>query len=319
MSKPYKALIEELYACDEETLERRYVEEHAHVTTEEDGVPIAHLGALFRDLHSPVGSVRAAFLLDAVVTENRRRKGVFTELFRRFASENSECAVLYGFPRPYELIHLTDRQGFSLVGEVRVFAKVLRPDDILSGQSWMRSIVSTVIRLTRSRDKMRDISAFTTTVQASSFDVEAANALWCRVEGDYPLMSERSSDFLRLALSKHSGFRMITAEKDGHLEGYAIVRRIDRGAMHYYMIYDLIWASPEALDAVYHCVLEDANREKISMIGVWESQKLGAFLREKRFVYAKSAIAFVARSDREDISVSKLSDWYLQPIEGEVY
>ncbi|MDO5717021.1 MAG: hypothetical protein Q4Q17_04400 [Tissierellia bacterium] len=316
-------LIDEIYDLGSyENFLERYTEDSIHKTIENEESYVAHLGAIFRDFHTPKGSLRGAFLLDNVVTENRRREGLFTKLYREFEEENPEREIFLTFPLQEELLHLVDHQGYEIVGEVPVFAKVLNPRHIVKGNFLLRGFVSAISKMVEGlssvwRKKNRVDTSQVTLQEVKEFSPEV-EALWERVKKDFPIMSERTLDFIHGKMRSFGKYILWEARENNQLTGYLMARYIERGEIRYLMIMDMLWETKATEKALYDVCEERGKAMDVSLIGAWKTKKNSQALMERQFRFAKSSIVTVAKA-KVDMNIKDMDLWHLQPIEGEVY
>lgn len=298
-----------------EEFENRYTNP-IHKTREEEGKYIAHLGADIRELSSNDGYLKAAFMVDNVVDEEKRKQGIFTELYREFESEHKDVDIFYGFPLQYELLNLVDKQDYKIVGEALVYAKVLNSEDIMKGHSFLGTIVNLINKFKDRRAKGID----TTGVDVRS-DSSIKNPLDIVSKSNMKtkFSSKRSADFIEKRLKDHVEPKILIASKEGVDFGYLIYKFVERNDIKYYMILDLVCDDDITTLALLNRIIEIGKENHVSLIGIWENGEYLNAIKRLGFSFAKSTIPFVAKDPYDKFDIKKMSNWYLQPIEGEIY
>lgn len=287
-----------------------------HKTREEDGKYIAHLGADLRTLNSKEGDLKAAFMVDNIVDEEKRRKGIFTELYREFEGENEDVDIFYGFPLQYELLNLVDKQDYKIVGEALVYAKVLNSKDIMQGHSFLSFLVSLINKFKDRKSKSID----TTGVDVrSDSTINNPIDIFNKSNIKNKLSSKRTKEFIEKRCLDHVEPKILIASKNGIDVGYLIYKFVERNDIKYYMILDLVCDDDITTTALLNQVIEIGKEKQVSLIGIWENLEYLNVIKKLGFSFAKSTIPFVAKDKRDKFDIKKMSNWYLQPIEGEIY
>lgn len=287
-----------------------------HKTREEDGKYIAHLGADIRELSSSYGDLKAAFMVDNVVDEEKRKQGIFTQLYREFESENKDIDVFYGFPLQFELLNLVDKQGYKIVGEALVYAKVLNSKEIMKSHSFLSVVVNLINKFKDRRAKSID----TTGVDVRS-ESEILNPLDIVSKSNMrnKFSSKRTKAFLEKRCKDHIEPKILVASKAHTDVGYLIYKFVERNDIKYYMILDLVCDDDITTTALLNRVIDIGRENEVSLIGIWENLEYLNTIKRLGFSFAKSTIPFVAKDPSDKLDIKKMSNWYLQPIEGEIY
>lgn len=298
-----------------EEFENRYTNP-IHKTREEDGKYIAHLGADIRTLTSQNGDLKAAFMVDNVVDEEKRKQGIFTELYREFEAENKDIDIFYGFPLSYELLNLVDKQDYKIVGEALVYAKVLNSEDIMRGHSFLGVIVNLINKFKDRRAKTVDTTGID--VREEKEIIDPTNIV-SKSNMKNKFSSKRTKEFLEKRLKDHKDPKILVAKKSGEDVGYLIYKFVERNDIKYYMILDLVCDDDITTSALLNRIIEIGKENHVSLIGIWENLEYLNIIKKLGFSFAKSTIPFVAKDPYEKFDIKKMSNWYLQPIEGEIY
>lgn len=287
-----------------------------HKYVEEDGKAIAHLGCDKRCLVSPEGEIEGGFMLDNAVVEEKRKQGIFTALYKEFEKENEDIDLFYGFPLQYELLNLVDKQDYSIVGEVQVFAKILNSSDIMQGHSILGSVVSFINKIRDKRSKTLDISGVEVSETKNLGDIEN---LGDKTISSGKIYTKRTTDFLSKRLKHWGDCEILVAKTSGEFSGYLIYRFIERNDIKYYMTMDILAKDEVSFEALISKLVEIGREREVSLVGIWQNSVYSTSLKRLGFSFARSSIPFVAKKRNVDFDIKNINNWYLQPIEGEIY
>lgn len=309
------SLINEITTVDSyEEFAARY-SDGIHKTIEKDDKYIAHLGCDRRLFNLPTGEIKAGFLLDNVVTEGKRNEGIFTNLFREFENENSNLSILYAFPLQYELLNLVDKQDFKIVGEVRVYAKVLDASGVMRGFSALSKIANFINNIKEKSRKTDDISNIEV---REAPEIQNVSAIYERIDFKDKWFTKRTEDFISKRVNLHGDQKFLLASAEGRDKGYLIYKLINRSGINYFMVMDVLYESKRVFEALLTRLVEIAKEKKVTLVALWYNGVYSEELKRLGFSFAKSTIPFVAKSSL-DIDLKNIDNWYLQPIEGEIY
>lgn len=309
------SLINEITTVDSyEEFVARY-SDGIHKTIEEDDKYIAHLGCDRRLFNLPPGDIKAGFLLDNVVTEGKRKEGIFTNLFREFENENSNLSILYAFPLQYELLNLVDKQDFKIVGEVRIYAKVLDASGVMRGFSALSKIANFINNIKEKSRKTDDISNIDV---RETLQIPNASAIYEKIDFKDKWFTKRTEDFISKRVNLHGEQKFLVASVECEDKGYIIYKLINRSGINYFMVMDVLYESERVFEAMLTRLVEIAKQKNVTLVAVWYNGIYAEALKKLGFSFAKSTIPVVAKSSL-DIDLKNINNWYLQPIEGEIY
>lgn len=259
------SLINEITTVDSyEEFAARY-SDGIHKTTEKDDKYIAHLGCDRRLFNLPTGEIKAGFLLDNVVTEDKRNEGIFTNLFREFENENSNLSILYAFPLQYELLNLVDKQDFKIVGEVRVYAKVLDASGVMRGFSALSKIANFINNIKEKSRKTDDISNIEV---REAPEIQNVSAIYERIDFKDKWFTKRTEDFISKRVNLHGDQKFLLASADGRDKGYLIYKLINRSGINYFMVMDVLYESKRVFEALLTRLVEIAREKNVTLVAL---------------------------------------------------
>lgn len=287
-----------------------------HKYVEEEGKAIAHLGCDKRTLFSPEGEISGGFMLDNSVVEEKRKQGIFTALYKEFEEENGDIDLFFGFPLQYELLNLVDKQDYSIVGEAQVFAKILNSSDIMQGHSVLGTIASFINKIRDKRSKTLDISTVDVFETKNLEDVLDFDG---KTLADGKIYTKRTKDFLSKRLEHWGDCEILVAKTGDEFYGYLIYRFIERNDIKYFMTMDILAKDEVSFEALVSKLVEIGREKAVSLVGIWQNSVYSASLKRLGFSFARSSIPVVAKKKNVDFDIKNVNNWYLQPIEGEIY
>lgn len=295
----------------EQDILSKYQEKYKNKLYIENDNIIGHVAANIRKLNFKGSDIKSAFIIDSVVEPERRKEGIYTKLYRDFEAE-LDTEILYSIPLQYELLNLVDKQNYKIVGEVKAYAKVLNPQNVVKS-GFFAGLAKIINKINSMKTKSVAYSGFEI---KENIDLNDAENLYKKVRNNFGFMAERSAEWINNRVNSRTNYKNIGTYKDG-IEGYIIYKVIERGNLKYFMIMDILYSSREALESMYDFLYEKAKYEDVNLIGLWRNSKTDSLIQDKRFQDARSSFAIVAKSDNEN--VFNIENWYLQPIEGETY
>lgn len=304
-------LLENTGIKNKEDILSKYQEESKFRTYCEDDKIIGFVGANIRDLNYKAREYKSTFIADSIVIKDRRREGIYTNLYREFENQVKN-ELMYALPLQYELINLVDKQDYKIVGEVNAYAKILDPSNVTSNGifTFIAKIINSISNL---RTKKIAYSGFDV---KDDLDLSQVDELFDKVKADFGFMAKRSGEWISNRINKRPNYKFISTHKDG-IEGYIIYKEIDKADLKYYMVMDILYTNEEALESMYDHFIKKAKDEKVNLIGIWKNPKTSKLIKNKSFQNAKSSFPLVVKSDLSE--VLNINEWYLQPIEGETY
>ena len=101
-------LLENTGIKNKEDILSKYQEESKFRTYCEDDKIIGFVGANIRDLNYKAREYKSTFIADSIVIKDRRREGIYTNLYREFENQVKN-ELMYALPLQYELINLVDK------------------------------------------------------------------------------------------------------------------------------------------------------------------------------------------------------------------
>ena len=101
-------LLENTGIKNKEDILSKYQEESKFRTYCEDDKIIGFVGANIRDLNYKAREYNSTFIADSIVIKDRRREGIYTNLYREFENQVKN-ELMYALPLQYELINLVDK------------------------------------------------------------------------------------------------------------------------------------------------------------------------------------------------------------------
>ena len=276
--------------------------------------------------------------IDTMVHKDFRRRGYFENLAFLSYDMGRDIGIKfrYGFPSKEALQGILEKLGGSLVCDIPLYMYVYRVDRFLS-ILFKNKIISKIFSypiefvlwiMKKNKIKSKGDYEF---AEINEFD-QRFDELWERVRKNYPTMTLRQSDFLNWRIKNHPTIKYKTfgiLEKE-KLKGYIVLKDEDRLVKGKYplklgSIVDLIAEDEDSVVAL----CEKANKY-FKSIGVdfavcWilDGMKYGDTLKNVGFIKTKSRIPFAVKNLTEDSSIDdhifKEENWYLMPIESDIY
>ena len=310
--KLYRLLETPLQLKSVEELKRRY-DNSIHEFNEEDDNYIGVATANIRQFNDHGKELKAAHVSDSYVIEDRRREGIFSNLYTKLEEElqSQDVELFYSLsPTPYELLNLVDHQDYEILGEIGTYAKVMDSGKVVSG--FMGKLAGLITKARNSGEKSVSYSGIDV-FEMESYD--GVDELYNSLKSELGFMSVRSKNWLDNR-TKDRDYYNIGAKKDDKLSGYIIYKYIERADTRYFIVMDILFDDRKTLEAMYDELMARAKEKNISLIGIWANSRLNDFIRDKKFMYARSTFSLIAKGEGLTKDMSK---WYIEPIEGEVY
>lgn len=313
INQSFVELLKELYSENySEDIENRYNEDVIHEFEKEDDKYYAHLGAIKRKLNN-FGKIHNSYLLiDNVVTKERRRQGIFTNLYEKIESKISDADLIYCFPLAYELLFFVDRKNYDIVGQIPIYVKNIDyKSDRLSFP--LKMIMKFLMWKNRSRIKI-DTSNY------HCKKVDSVHPSWedlfRQLSSNYPLMTFRTYDFLCKKVANRKNYIFLESYNGNELSGYLIAKIIEKTGYKFSVIMDIIASDDESrkvlIDELQKITLEQNGVMVVTFLNDMDKD----FFRKEAFAYSKRDVPMIIKSDGLG---TKLMEWYVLPIEGEFY
>ena len=111
----------------------------------------------------------------------------------------------------------------------------------------------------------------------------------------------------------------MVAKTGDEFYGYLIYRFIERNDIKYFMTMDILAKDEVSFEALVSKLVEIGREKAVSLVGIWQNSVYSASLKRLGFSFARSSIPVVAKKKNVDFDIKNINNWYLQPIEGEIY
>ena len=212
--------------------------------------------------------------VDTVTHPAYRRQGISFALYTAGIHQVKEDVVrlVYGFPN-----EATHRIGL-LVGAVDAarIPYVFKPLDWgnalntkISNKSFLKflAVGGKVVSETFRRPKEAPTVEGLTISNVSSFD-ERINILWEKVSGQYPMLVVRNEGYLnwRYVAVPDMNYTIYTAEKEGEINGYLVLRCMEMNQIKVGAIFDILAQQEEITQCLISRAIDHCKQEGVDLL-----------------------------------------------------
>lgn len=310
------------------------------IVAEEDSKIIGHCALIPNLININGEEVLVGESIDTMISKDYRGQG----LYKKMSIKSYEVGKLegmkmrIGFPTK-ELYKglFSEEIDAKFVTEVPLFINIYRMDNFLVRivrLKLLAKILSVPILLISKfiyKEKKIKIKNDYIIKEVQEF-TEEFDLLWDKIKDESTIMKSRSSKFLNWRIANHPEFvyKIFAAYLNNELVGYNIIktekRKIKNNVdLNVGTIVDIIGINEEVVGALYFKSKEYFKSIKIDFVVSWasETMKYRQLLIYLGFYKTKHGLPFVVKdlSNNQDLNeyISEEKNWYLMPIESDIY
>lgn len=278
--------------------------------------------------------------VDTMISKEFRARGIYEEMAitSHKLGEEKGMDYMFGFPtqEAYRGLFGEDINA-KFVTDIPLFINIYKMDNFLLGIVKLKflakilAIPSLLIAKFVYREKRIKIKEDYFIKEISEFN-EDFDILWEKIKEDSSIMTKRSSEFLNWRIKNHPKikYKTFAAYLDDDLVGYVIIKTEKRKVrknveLKVGTIVDIVGLNEDVISALYYRIRKHFKSIKIDFAVAWvsESMKYRQLFIDLGFYKTKGGIAFAVKNLREDNDlneyVSSEKNWYLMPIESDIY
>jgi hypothetical protein len=295
---------------------------------QQDGKLRGCLGAIACRIKLGDYVIHGQTIVDWAVSGRGKKRGLLAPSVRMCAAVLALCPVTYGSTSK-ALTPIWERADpsspQSAIGDYRLYHRILRPDRVLARRfhvpiplAWLLAVPYRLLELASAAFLDLYLRSHVCVRRAAVFD-EAFDRLWDSVCPGYDNIAVRDSTFLdwRFARAPGADYRILTADGQGGLVGYAVVCVIEEPWYRRGLIVDILTAAEDT--GTYKSLVVEAvrllRRAGVDVITVLEPKKRGlrSVLRRHLFLAWRSGFRFIGRDRENSIPAKHFYDptrWY---------
>lgn len=268
----------------------------------------------------------AYWLVDVIMREGYRAKGVGTKLFQAVLDEGS---ILISLDASEPALRIFEKLGCTFVGRVSHSVRMSNVRNVLTRKTRQRyisaamaPIINQALKMTVNRHRPSSVAGLEVR-QTKSFG-EEFDALWQRLSNAFTIVTPRTSSFLnwRYVSIPHCSVSILEARREGQLAGYIVFERLPTRNRGY--ICDL-FAAPDdegAVELLFWtaiCELEGQGVEAIETHVLHASFQ--CHLRRFGFVRRGAGVTFVVHPGNTGVNrsiLTRIDNWLVTGIDSDL-
>lgn len=278
--------------------------------------------------------------IDTMISKDFRGKGIYEEMAIKSYEIGAEqgIKIRIGFPTQQSYRGLFgDVIDAKFVTDIPLFINIYKMENFLVGIVKLRllakilALPSLLIAKFIYREKKIRIKENYIIKGINEFE-EEFDTLWDKVKTDSPIMTKRSSEFLNWRIKDHPiiDYKTFAAYLNDELVGYTILklekRKVRKNTDLYVgTIVDMVGINEDVIAALYFNSKKYFKSVKTDFVVCWasESMEYRQLFIDLGFYKTKGGLPFVVRdlSGDEQLEdyISLEKNWYLMPIESDIY
>ena len=276
--------------------------------------------------------------IDAMVHKDFRRRGYYEHMafYSYELGIKRDIKFRYGFPSKPALQGILEKLGGSLVCDIPLYMDVYRIDnlmeDLIKNKILSKILaVPAMLMVKIYRGKVIKSKNTYEIEEITSFD-NRFDEFWKEVKDKYPTMTARESVFLNWRVKDHPTipYKTFAAVKDGNIKGYIIFKveeKLVRGKypLKFGSIVDLVGENEDVIVCLYEKAKEYLKTDGVNFTVCWilNGMIYGETIKKLGFIKTKSTIPFAVKNLTEnheiDSYIFEEKNWYLMPIESDIY
>lgn len=273
------------------------------------------VGSLPVEFNANGETVRAVWMLDMIVDEEFRRRGIAKKLAN---AVEDFCPFMLGVNTTKQ--HSSDvlkSVGWSVFAKIPRYQKMLFPGNAVTEIARFRSIATTLN--TAFAPVRGGYPTWPNVKRVERFD-ESFDQMWSAAKGQWKCSVSRSSKLLDWQFCRQPGkkFEILTCVEDGQLRGYAVMyfrKPTAHGVIEKAAISDICYR-PESADETITMLLDEAvklaiERQAGSVVIDVIDDRIAGLLKHAGFWRVKSDLQLLAKVPRHPDVVYDASNWYL--------
>lgn len=283
--------------------------------------------------------VLAGDSIDTMILKEYRGKGLYEEMAKKTYEIGAERGIKIrtGFPTTEALRGLLGDIGGTFVTDIPLFINIYKMDNFLVGIVKLKflakllAVPSLVISKFIYKEKKIKIKENYIIEEINEFGVEF-DKLWDKIKVDSPIMTKRSSEFLNWRIKNHPkiDYKTFGAYLNKELVGYIVLktekRKVRKNAdLTIGNIVDMVGINEDVITALYFKAKVYFKSIKTDFVVSWASETMQyrSLLVKLGFYKTKGGLPFVVKglSVEKDLEeyISDEKNWYLMPIESDIY
>ena len=267
-------------------------------------------------------TVRAIWILDMMVGEEFRRRGIAKKLAYA-AQDHSPFLLGVNTPKQHAA-EMLKSVGWSVFTKIPRYQKMLFPGNAVKEIARFRSIATTLN--TAFAPVRGGYPTWPNVMRVEKFD-ESFDQLWAVAKGQWKCSVSRSSKFLDWQFCRQPGkkFEILTCVEDDQLRGYAVMffrKPNQHGVIEKAAISDICYR-PEDADETITMLLDEAvklaiERQAGSVVTDIIDDRVARLLKHAGFWRVKSDLLLQANVPRHQDVVYDAANWYLTRSDSDI-
>lgn len=284
--------------------------------------------------------VLAGESVDTMISKDYRGQGLYEKMaLKSYELGKAEgIKVKLGFPTQEAYRGLFgDKIDAKFVTDIPLFINIYKMENFLVGIVKIRllakilAVPSLLMAKFIYREKRIKIKENYIIKEINEFN-EDFDLLWDKIKADNPIMTKRSSDYLNWRIKDHPkiDYKTFGAYLNNELVGYIVLKSEKRKVrkntdLYVATIVDMVGINKEVITALYYKGKKYFKSIKTDFVVCWaaESMQYRQLFIDLGFYKTKGGIPFAVKDlsgDKElDDYISSEENWYLMPIESDIY
>ena len=309
------------------------------VVAEEDSKIIGQCTLLPTEKIIEGKEVLAGDSIDTMILKEYRGKGIYEEMAKKSYEIGAEKGIKIrtGFPTKEALRGLLGDIGGIFVTDIPLFINIYKMDNFLVGivkinfLAKLLAVPSLLISKFVYKEQKLKIKENYQIGEINEFGIEF-DKLWDKIKVDSPIMTKRSSEFLNWRIKNHPSidYKTFGAYLNNELVGYIILKTEKRKVrknvdLTIGNIIDMVGINEDIITALYFKAKSYFKSIKTDFVVSWASETMQyrSLLVKLGFYKTKGGLPFVVKDvgvekDLEEY-ISDEKNWYLMPIESDIY